>query len=476
MGKQAKYKTLAGQFITAIEAGEYEFDQPLPSLRQLSALYQVSMTTALACYRYLESLGYITADPKRGFFPCFNPQHTSAIEYAQFNAKACTLPIPPPSRVRSGFATAQLDPTLIDSQQLRASLARTMRSDHTLFNYGDPLGEQAFRQALSEHLKTQGFIIHAQELVITQGCLDAVKTALELVTKEQDIVAVPSPCYTGLLDILSVMGRQVLEIPSNQDGIDLVQLEHAMARHQVAACLISANFQNPTGHSLSTQQKAALANMASQYRIPIIEDDVYRELCHTGTTPLPIKHFDQDGWVIWCSSISKTLAPGLRLGWCAPGRFHQKYSDLIRIRSLGCNRPLQLTLADYISRGHYARYLKKLNSKLASQCNQYIQLLTRLLPDKVKVNRPHGGLVLWFELPGVDTKQLQKRLKEEQIYILCGDAFSTTTHYHNYIRLNFGQCIRAEIETQLTKFAQAAARLQRQKSVKSESKTGTKLV
>ncbi|AZZ95665.1 PLP-dependent aminotransferase family protein [Pseudoalteromonas sp. R3] len=285
MAKQAKYKTLAGQFITAIEAGEYQFHKPLPSLRQLSALYQVSITTALACYRYLESLGYITADPKRGFFCCFNPKNTPDIEYAQFNARVCALPKTPPRRLRTGFATAQLDPTLIDSQQLRASLARTMRSEHTLFNYGDPLGEHVFRQALSEHLKTQGFSIHTQELVITQGCLDGVKTALELTTKEQDVVAVPSPCYTGLLDMLSVMGRQVLEIPSHRDGIDLVQLEHAMARHQVAACLISANFQNPTGHSLSTQQKASLANMASNYQIPIIEDDVYRELCHTGTTP-----------------------------------------------------------------------------------------------------------------------------------------------------------------------------------------------
>ncbi|RZM74768.1 PLP-dependent aminotransferase family protein [Pseudoalteromonas rubra] len=456
MTKQAKYKALAGQFIRAIEAGEYQGGQPLPSLRQLSALNQVSMTTALACYRYLESLGIITADPKRGFF--VNLEHNPAgdIKHAQFTAQVRPLPTTPPPRLRSGLATAQLDPALIDAQTLRASLTRTMKGNHTLFNYGDPLGEISLRQALVNHMKTQGFVLNEQDLIITQGCLDAVKTALELTTKEGEVIAVPSPCYTGLLDTLSVMGRQVMELPCNQDGIDLVQLENAMAGQQIAACLLSANFQNPTGHCLSVQQKQALARMARQYQIPVIEDDVYRELSHDGSPPLPVKHFDNDGWVLWCSSISKTLAPGLRLGWCAPGRFYNRYSDLVRVRSLGCNRPLQLALADYIGRGHYTRYLKKLNRLLALQCNQYIQILTSRLPKNTQINRPKGGLVLWFEMPNVDTKQLQARLVDEHIYILCGDAFSTTDLYHRYVRLNFGQCLSAEVESQLTRFAQVA--------------------
>ncbi|WP_125557530.1 PLP-dependent aminotransferase family protein [Pseudoalteromonas rubra] len=474
MGKQAKYKVLAEQFICAMDGGEYPQDQPLPSLRQLSALHQVSMTTALACYRYLESLGYIRADPKRGFFPCSEHNPVPLTEHAQFNAQISTLPKSPPRRLRSGFATAQLDANLIDTQQLRASLNRTMRGNLSMFNYGDPLGEPTLRRALSEHLQVQGFVLQEQALIITQGCLDAVKAALEITTKEQDVIAIPSPCYTGLLDTLSVMGRQVLEIPSNQDGIDLAQLESAMARQEIAACLISANFQNPTGHSLSTQQKQMLARMAKQYQIPVIEDDVYRELSHTGTTPLPVKHFDEDGWVIWCSSISKTLAPGFRLGWCAPGRFHQTYSDLIRVRSLGCNRPLQLALADYINRGHYVRYLRKLNQTLALQCNRYIQILTQLLPANIKLNRPQGGLVLWFELPQVDTQQLQAQLRDERIYILCGDAFSTTELYHNYVRLNFGQCLSSEIESQLIRFTQLIDQNRCQKSVKDETKTGTK--
>ncbi|MCG7534288.1 PLP-dependent aminotransferase family protein [Pseudoalteromonas sp. OOF1S-7] len=466
MSKQAKYKALAKQFINAIEAGEYQCGQPLPSLRQLSALNQVSMTTALSCYRYLESLGYIHADPKRGFFPCYNPVSTQATEHTKFNAEIRTLPKNPPLRLRSGFATAQLDATLIDTQQLRASVARTLRGNHTLFNYGDPLGEQTLRQALTTHLKTQGFVLHERELIVTQGCLDAVKTALEVTTKEGEVVAVPSPCYAGLLDTLSVMGRQVMEIPCHQDGIDLAQLEQAMAGQKIAACMLSANFQNPTGHCLSVQQKQELAQMAKRYQIPVIEDDVYRELSHNRTMPFPVKHFDEDGWVIWCSSISKTLAPGLRLGWCAPGRFYQHYSDLIRVRSLGCNRPLQLALADYIGRGHYTRYLKKLNQTLALQCNQYIQTLTQRLPANIQINRPRGGLVLWFELPGVDIKRLQTQLQAEQIYILCGDAFSTTGLYQQYVRLNFGLCLTTEVKSQLIRFAHVAAHTQCQKSVK----------
>ncbi|MCF2909523.1 PLP-dependent aminotransferase family protein [Pseudoalteromonas sp. DL2-H2.2] len=474
MAKQAKYKVLAGQFIGAIEAGEYQNGQSLPSLRQLSALNQVSMTTAMACYRHLESLGFITADPKRGFFVSLEYNPAGDIKHAQFTAKVSPLPATPPSRLRSGLATAQLDPALIDTQTLRASLARTMRSNQLLFNYGDPLGEISLRQALSNHMKTQGFILNAQDLIITQGALDAVKTALELTTKEGDVVAVPSPCYSGLLDILSVMGRYVMEIPSNLDGIDLVQLERAMAGQQIAACLLSANFQNPTGHCLSIQQKQALADMARHYQTPVIEDDVYRELSHDSTPPLPVKHFDKDGWILWCSSISKTLAPGFRLGWCAPGRFYDRYSDLVRVRSLGCNRPLQLALADYIGRGHYTRYLKKLNRTLALQCNQYIQTLTSLLGASIQLNRPKGGLVLWLEMPDINTKQLQAQLKNEHIYILCGDAFSTTDLYQSHVRLNFGQCLSAEVESQLIRFAQVIEHPLCQKPGEKYAKTGTK--
>lgn len=453
MSSTVKYLTIAQQVIANIEKGHTEVNSKMPSLRVFCQLHHISMTTALACYRYLEKHGYIIAEYKKGYyvqpqktekgiinFPTFQSIVTTNITRPELRADVIGLPT---------LATAQLDAKLIDDALLKRSFrAITKQTDFTL-KYDEVQGNKRLREQLSRYFSKQGFLCPYEELVITHGCLDAVLVALECVSKPGDVIAITSPCYSGLLDLLSVLDRAILEIPSTTEGIELMQLEQAMKGKKISACLLTANHQNPTGHSLSNQQKQQLVELATQYCIPIIEDDVFREISHQQTIPLPLKYFDQQGWVIWCSSVSKTLAPGLRLGWCLPGRFKSKFIKQRMIRTLGHNQPVQLAMADYIANGYYETHVKKINRALSAHCSEYIKFFQSNLPKESELFIPNGGLVLWIRFSKVNTEKLTAMLLKQGIHIKQGNLFSTTKLYQDCVRLNLGLVPSKEIYEQL---------------------------
>jgi len=460
MSTTAKYITIAQQIIASIQMGHIEANSKLPSLRVFCQLHHISMTTALACYRYLEQHGYVIAEYKKGYYVQPLSPEKSAINFPVFQSTVTTNITRPALRAaeigKSSLATAQLDDKLIDDGLLKRSLkAITKQADFAL-NYDEVQGSNRLRHQLSKHFNGQGFLCPHEELVITHGCLDAVLMALESVSKPGDVIAITSPCYSGLLDLLAILDRAILEIPSTASGIELVQLEQAMKANKITACLLTANHQNPTGHSLSNQQKQDLVELATQYSIPIIEDDVFREMSHQRTIPLPLKYFDQHGWVIWCSSVSKTLAPGLRIGWCLPGRFKNKFIQQRMVRTLGHNQPIQLALADYIANGYYDTHIRKVNRALAVHCSDYIKFLHHNLPEGSEVFSPNGGLVLWIKILNVNTEKLTTMLLKYGVHIRPGNLFSTTKLYQDCVRLNIGQIPSKQIYSQLALFCKLA--------------------
>jgi len=438
----SKYLQIARSLIDDIENQHLGINEKLPSLRALMALHHVSMTTALACYRYMEKSGYALAQNKKGYYVSKPFGNIKAVPFPQFES---VIVNPSPKTQSScismptdNLAVAKLDTRLMDMSLLKSSLqASIKRLDFTL-DYEKAQGNEQLRAQLSHHLSQQGFTTPASQLVITNGCLDAVANALEITSNSGDAIAVSSPCYSGLLELLSLLGRAVIELPSTANGIDLVQLESFMADKKIKACLLTANHQNPTGHSLSNQQKRKIAQLATTYQIPIIEDDVYRELSHQVTPQLPIKYFDNAGWVLWCSSLSKTLAPGLRLGWCNPGRFLTAYTQHCKIKSLGVNQPIQRAVADYMSKGHYTRHLKRINLTLTTHLHIYIEHLKLNLPANVQINMPQGGLVVWLKIEGMNAKEVALKLLKKQVFVQSGGMFSTTNYYNDCIRINIG--------------------------------------
>ncbi|XOV81013.1 MAG: PLP-dependent aminotransferase family protein [Aestuariibacter sp.] len=440
------YETLAQRFIDDIKRKRLPAGSRLPAIRVMAEQNQVSRTTAIKTYDYLQQAGWIYALPQSGFY---------VANESSFAAPAQSYSLPIESRSPKQFAkefgytlqkeffsplgTSQIAPALMPETALQRAIKRvTHRSTSPLFHYPDPQGETLLRQALSEHFRRDHFIFNKEELVIMHSCLDAVRNAVETVTEVGDCIAVCSPCFSGLLDLLATLDRNIIEIPINQSGIDLVALEACMSQGKVRAALLSTTNINPLGLTLPSEDKQALAKLASTYQIPVIEDDIYLELSPQRRLVQPAKHWDKDGFIIWCSSISKTLAPGLRLGWCLPGRYFSKYLQRQALTSLGINNLAQASISEFINTGEYRSHLNKIRVVLQNQLHLYRGYLLRHLPENSHITQPDGGIVLWLKVPGLSATLLEKQAKSQNIDIRSGACFTTHEIYQDCLRINCG--------------------------------------
>lgn len=435
-----QYKRLANNLQLQIQRGQLSAGAKLPALRTLARQHQVSMTTAVNCYQWLEAGGWIQAVPQSGFYVKGAPKGTQAPAPTHFAAEPtkASLAMDIPGVVLGPLGISRLAPALLPTVALQRAMKRALqRLGDGLHDYPARDGASPLRQALAGHLRHYQLYPDAGQLVITHGCLDAVRQALEVCTRPGDTVAISSPCFNGLLALLASLGRQVLEIPGTRDGIDLAQLEQHLAAGNVQACLFSSSHLNPQGISLSIGQKQQLAALAARYKTPMIEDDIYLELDTQPDAAIPAKHFDREGWILWCGSVSKSLGASLRLGWCWPGRFLQAWQARQSHQHYGVNIHAQLALADLINTGDYQRHLNRLKPRLAAQLRQYRQRIHEQLPT-ARISDPTGGCVLWVQVPGLDSRTLAQRAHAQQIDLRAGELFSSRGFYRDCFRINAG--------------------------------------
>jgi DNA-binding transcriptional MocR family regulator len=465
-----RYIDLAEMCISDISSGKLLKNSRMPSLRNFRQQHSVSMTTALNCYQHLESLGWILAKPQSGYFVCGQRMVNEKPELIAFKSIMTDPKLP---FVQPNYQDATKSASVVDSSQkatskhsiyhsinketvgplgvarfasdyipldkLQNSFRRALkRQGSNISFYPDIQGEKTLRDTLSSHFKSYDFHIPSDELLITNGCMDSIQTAIEICTNIGDAVAISSPCFNGLLDMLAALGRKVIEIPSTEQGIDLVQLEQHMKNKQIKAGLFCTSHMNPQGISMTALQKQHLVNLAQTYKIPIIEDDVYIELSHGKVMPLPAKHWDNQGYILWCGSISKTIAAGYRLGWCWPGRYIAQYLQKRKYCNQGVSSVVQLGLADFISNGDYAKHLKKLRVAIQQHTSSYQGYLTQYLPTASKISDPCGGFVLWIQVPNLNGRKLLEQALKFNIDIRIGEQFSTRDLYQDYFRINTG--------------------------------------
>ncbi|WP_028868163.1 PLP-dependent aminotransferase family protein [Psychromonas arctica] len=452
-----RYIQLATQCVQQIKSGQLALHAKMPSLRKFKQLHNVSMTTALNCYQHLESLGWLVAKAQSGYYVAQQSPLMDQSSRPSFVSFTSSITKPHLPAIYNPFVDpcplgiARYDPGLIPIDKLQGSFRRAMkRQGNHLSHYPAPQGEPVLRESLSDHFKRIDFHFSAEDCVITHGCMDAIRSAIEIITEEGDAVAISSPCFSGLLELLGVMKRRVVEIPSVQEGIDLDQLQKQMHLGSIKAGLFCTSHMNPQGTSMTPLQKQRLVELATHYKIPIIEDDVYLELGYKKVLPLPAKHWDTEGYILWCGSISKTIAAGYRLGWCLPGRYLQAYLQQRLFANQGITSPLQLAIADFIQRGDYLNHLKKIRLHLAQQTLQFTTYLQQNLPLNSKISQPAGGFVLWIEVDNLNTFRLRKLAIEKQLDVRIGESFSTLGLYKHCFRLNIGFKISAsEIELKL---------------------------
>jgi DNA-binding transcriptional MocR family regulator len=278
--------------------------------------------------------------------------------------------------------------------------------------------------------------------------MESLNLGLRAVARPGDVIAIESPTYFAMLQIIESLGMKAIEIPTHpRNGMDLDSLESAIRKHRVRACIGILNCHNPLGFILDDTYKKDLVTLLTKHNVPLIEDDIYGDIAFNGIRPKAAKAFDTEGIVLLCSSFSKVLAPGFRVGWIQPGRFLDRVIRLKFINTISSPVLPQLAIAEFIESGGYDRYLRGLRTALANQVQIYGQAIMKYFPEGTKISRPAGGYVLWLELPEtIDALKLYRAALAQNISVVPGMIFSPTGRFRNHIRISCGHPWSPSIE------------------------------
>jgi DNA-binding transcriptional MocR family regulator len=347
------------------------------------------------------------------------------------------------------FSQATPAMELLPQAKLNKALAEAIRqSSRSCINYEEIQGNLALRKQLARQAFNWGGTVNEDDIITTQGCIEALFFCLKAVTRPGDTIAIESPAYFGTFKLLKSLELNVLEIPSHpESGIDWEYLKDAINKVRIAACLFVTNFANPTGSLMSDGNKRALVDLLARHEIPLIEDDIYGDLYFGNTRPRTCKSYDQKGLVMLCSSVSKSLAPGYRVGWCIPGKFTAQVLNLKLTHSISSATPTQTAIGLFFETGRFDLHLRNLRKALYMQCLRYIQAITQYFPQDTKISEPKGGYVLWIEMDSkVDAFALYKSAFKYNISIAPGQIFSTDGRFKNCMRISFGMPFSKEID------------------------------
>lgn len=441
----------------------------LPSVRQASASRKISPATVFAAYYLLEARGLIQARARSGYYvnnklPTAQAEPDTALISAQSTPVAISeLVFEVLESTRQGdvvpLGSAFPSPGLFPLDKLARCLTPAMRQLSPQRLVEDlTLGNERLRRQINLRYAVGGTGVELDEIVITNGAMEALNLCLQVLTQPGDVVAVESPTFYSALQALERLNLRAVEVATHpRDGVDLDSLTQVLAAHPVKACWFMPNFQNPLGSLMTDSRKQALVALLASHEVPLIEDDVYGELSFGLRRPMPAKAFDRQGLVLHCSSFSKCLAPGYRVGWVAAGRFAQKVQRLKLMTTLSTAIPSQLAISDYLRGGHYERHLRQLRQTLETQQALALQLISAHFPKGTRVTRPEGGYFLWLELPlQVDALQLHRQASAQHISIAPGQLFSADRRFSNCVRLNYGYPEDARFEAAMVTLGRLA--------------------
>ncbi|MGY1426475.1 aminotransferase-like domain-containing protein [Lysobacter sp. A289] len=464
------YQTLADDIAESIHEGLLKPGDRLQSVRQASAARKVSPATVFQAYYLLEARGLVESRPRSGYYvtraAVMRPPEADLSSQPDGESRAVDVSdlvfqVLESSMTRdvvplgSAFPSPLLFP-LDRIGRLLASAATHLDPWSTVDDLTP--GNAELRRQIALRYLLADMHVGADEIVITNGAMEALNLCIGAVTEPGDAVLVESPCFYATLQMLQRMRLRAIEVPTHpREGIDLAAMEVAIARHSPSACCLMSSFQNPLGASMPEDHKRALVELLARHRIPLVEDDVYAELYFDPQRPLPAKAFDREGLVLHCSSFSKSLAPGYRIGWAAPGRFARRVARRKLTTTLNTNVPTQAALAQYLQRGGFDRHLRRLRKTLAEQQADYLEAIARHFPRGTRVPRPAGGYFLWLELPqGADALAIQQRAAALGISIAPGPMFSASRGFGHCLRLNCGHPLDARVHSALATLGRLA--------------------
>ncbi|MGP9418511.1 PLP-dependent aminotransferase family protein [Pseudomonas reactans] len=466
-----RYENLANVLSERIEQGLYPAGERLPSVRILSSEHGVSISTVQQAYRMLEEKLLVEARPKSGYFvtsarpqaalPAVCRPTQRPVDISQWDQVLEQITQQDtPGFIQLGRGSPDVTaPTL---RPLNRAMSRAGQHENLLaLKYDTIYGALELREQIARLMIDSGSHMDASNILITTGCHEALSIAIRSVCDVGDIVAVDSPSFHGAMQTLKGYGMKALEIPTDPvTGISIEALEMALEQWPIKAIQLTPNCNNPLGYNMPDERKKALLRLAQCYDIAIIEDDVYGDLAYQYPRPATITSFDEDGRVLLCSSFSKTLAPGLRVGWLAPGRYHNRALHMKFISTGATSTLPQIALTDFIKQGHYLQHLRRMRNQYQRNLCTMTCWVSKYFPCGVGVSRPQGGFMLWIELDErLDAQRLNRLLEAHKVQIAIGSIFSASGKYRNCLRINYAQPLTEAYEQAMQHIGQTIAEM-----------------
>ena len=445
------YQQFAREVAELIANGQLKPGERLPSVREARARRGISAATVFQAYQLLERDGLVLARPQSGFYVNARlaettravPSPTADETASEVNVSDLVFQVLAQARARgiAPLGSAFPGPDLFPLSRLARAAAKGLAAmdPATIVEHLSP-GHPRLLEQIGLRYRIDGIHLASNEIVVTHGALEGLNAALQVTTRPGDTVVVESPTFYAALQAIERLGLKALPVPTSPEtGIDLDALDAALSRQSVAACWLMPSLQNPTGAVMPDPAKRALVQMLARRDIPLIEDDVYAELYYGSQRPRPAKAFDESGLVLHCSSFSKSLAPGYRVGWVAGGRYAEAIQRLTLMTTLSASLPAQVALMHVLEEGGYERHLRRLRGVLHGRMTAALGEIAAAFPKGTHISRPRGGYFVWVELPErVDAMRLHLAALANGIGVAPGHLFSPDARFARCLRINCG--------------------------------------
>ena len=438
-----------------ILAGKLPEGFRLPPERRLAEALGVNRSTVLAAYRELKADALVDSHVGRG---------TSVLpRSADTPAPSAVQPLAWRQLVREGVTEVQ-DPLLRDllalaerpdvvtlsvglpaAELLPIAVLRKVQAD-LLNEVGAPMllhspteGLTHFREALCQHMIARGIRCSPPEVLVTSGSQQGLDLAARVFVAPGDTVVVEEPTFFGALQVFRRAQARLLSVPVDRDGMRTDVLESLLARHRPKLIYTLPTFQNPSGAVMNLARRRHLLELAYRFQVPVIEDDPYYELRYEGDPLPPLKALDEHGHVIYLSSFSKVLFPGLRIGWLAAPRPAARQLALVKQTvDLHSSTAGQYLFERFLRDGHHARHVKAVRAEYARRRDLMHQALAAEAPPGVTWTKPEGGFYFWCRFPdAIRQSHLLAKAAELRVSYLPGDACVAGEPGSNHLRLNF---------------------------------------